>query len=118
MTYLLPAILQLPAVLCHLLCHIYCLLYYSCLQCCVTCYVIFIACYITAACTAVSPVTDGSVTVQSNGSHTWAVYSCDLGYSLAGVSVLTCLAGGSWDFTTPSCGMQLRFLLLFVHFNY
>lgn len=50
-------------------------------------------------------------------------FTCDKGYSLSGSHVLTCLANGTWDEATPTCG-EIFFikmwssLLCFGNFNY
>ncbi|XP_060585338.1 sushi, von Willebrand factor type A, EGF and pentraxin domain-containing protein 1-like [Ruditapes philippinarum] len=41
--------------------------------------------------------------MTSNGINTQATYTCFSGYTLYGMSLITCRSDGSWDFTAPTC---------------
>ena len=41
--------------------------------------------------------------MTTDGQQTKAIYSCDSGYSIGGVSVLTCRSDGTWDLLPPVC---------------
>ena len=59
---------------------------------------------LSAICATISSATGGTVTLQTDGYVTTALFSCNLGYALEGETLLTCRNDGSWDFTSPSCG--------------
>ncbi|XP_045204681.2 sushi, von Willebrand factor type A, EGF and pentraxin domain-containing protein 1-like isoform X2 [Mercenaria mercenaria] len=52
--------------------------------------------------TVVNP-TLGTFSLSSNGTHTTAIYACEVGTTLSGVSVQVCTADGSWESTPPTC---------------
>ena len=68
----------------------------------------------TAACSAISTITGGTVTLLTSGTVTTAKYSCDQGYSLDGFSTLTCQSTGTWNTVQSQCGMCQFTLTLFI----
>ncbi|XP_060586067.1 sushi, von Willebrand factor type A, EGF and pentraxin domain-containing protein 1-like [Ruditapes philippinarum] len=56
-----------------------------------------------STCDTLSTPSGGTVTVSTNGVNTQVAYTCNTGYTLNGVSIITCRSDGSWDFTQPSC---------------
>ncbi|XP_060562325.1 sushi, von Willebrand factor type A, EGF and pentraxin domain-containing protein 1-like [Ruditapes philippinarum] len=56
-------------------------------------------------CDLLSVPTGGNVTISTDGSVTKASISCMTGYTMSGISTLTCGSDGSWDIQTPSCGV-------------
>ncbi|KAL4230224.1 Sushi [Mactra antiquata] len=54
-------------------------------------------------CDTLSIPNNGDVTLISDDSITQAIYTCNIGYSLSGTSILTCRSSGTWDFTEPTC---------------
>jgi hypothetical protein len=55
-------------------------------------------------CELLSVPTGGNVTISTDGSVTKASISCMAGYTMSGISTLTCGSDGTWDIQTPSCG--------------
>lgn len=47
---------------------------------------------------------NGNVYLQSDGSTTNSIYSCEAGYALVGSNTGICSVNGTWDIETPSCG--------------
>ena len=66
---------------------------------------------LSVSCNKLTSPTNGAVTLTSDGSTTVANFSCSLGYTMTGSSLLTCKADGSWDFTSPACGKAWRLTL-------
>ncbi|XP_052281318.1 sushi, von Willebrand factor type A, EGF and pentraxin domain-containing protein 1-like [Dreissena polymorpha] len=56
----------------------------------------------TTCATLPSP-TGGSVLMTSDGLNTKATYSCLTGYTLNGISPITCRSDGTWNFQPPTC---------------
>ena len=56
------------------------------------------------SCQTLPNVAGGSVELVSTGTITQGNFSCDVGYTMNGVSILTCRSDGSWDLSPPSCG--------------
>ncbi|XP_052791551.1 LOW QUALITY PROTEIN: uncharacterized protein LOC128225682 [Mya arenaria] len=54
-------------------------------------------------CDNLQSLSDGDVTLTSNGTVTSVTFSCDLGYSAQGVFIGICDDTGAWDITPPSC---------------
>ena len=61
---------------------------------------------------------NGNISIETNGTISTAVYSCDVGYSVAdaGLHSVTCQSNGSWESHTPSCSKyeHYNFLRLFL----
>lgn len=64
----------------------------------------------SAICATVSSPPGGTVSLQSDGAETMAYYTCNLGYSMEGKSLLKCRSDGSWDVTSPSCSSYITLL--------
>ena len=58
----------------------------------------------TETCSTVSSPANGAVSMSQQGSTTMASFTCDVGYSLAGDTSITCLISGTWSSTPPTCG--------------
>lgn len=54
-------------------------------------------------CGALDPPTDGAVDVPATTFESVATYSCDVGFSLAGMAMRTCQADGTWSDDAPIC---------------
>lgn len=53
----------------------------------------------------------GSVTFNGNSAQSLAMYRCEEGSSLIGISVRQCQTNGTWTGTDPKCiGKQLEFI--------
>ncbi|WAQ98147.1 SVEP1-like protein [Mya arenaria] len=48
-------------------------------------------------------VRNGTYHFTTNGEATLATFTCDVGNTVSGVSVTTCLSDGSWDLQVPTC---------------
>ena len=57
-----------------------------------------------ATCQSLSTLPGGSMNLSSNGIVTTASFTCEVGSSLLGASLLTCQSDSTWDQTEPSCG--------------
>ena len=44
------------------------------------------------------------MSLESNGQITSASFTCDIGYTLDGLSLLNCSSAGLWSSMPPSCG--------------
>ena len=50
------------------------------------------------------------MSLESNGLVTSASFTCDIGYTLDGLSLLNCSSAGLWSSMPPSCGsMYLKY---------
>ncbi|XP_053399660.1 sushi, von Willebrand factor type A, EGF and pentraxin domain-containing protein 1-like isoform X1 [Mercenaria mercenaria] len=58
---------------------------------------------VCVTCPSLSDPTSGNVTLFTDGLTTTAEYACASGYEVSGQSISTCLADGSWSYTTPEC---------------
>ena len=56
------------------------------------------------SCPELDIISSGTVSLQTNGQTTMAMFTCTDGYQIFGSSVLTCMDDGQWDSTGPSCG--------------
>ena len=65
----------------------------------------FVCSNISGVCLSVSSPSSGILEVLSNGTHTIAIFTCDVGYELLGSSTTTCLSDGTWDDAEPICGI-------------
>ena len=66
-----------------------------------------------ASCTTLDSPVGGAISLTTSGTTTSSVYTCDLGYSLDGVSESTCQSDGTWNVTTrPTCGMNFLIIIL------
>lgn len=54
-------------------------------------------------CGTLDPPTDGTIDVPATTFESVATYSCDTGFSLAGPSMRTCQADGTWSDDPPIC---------------
>lgn len=54
-------------------------------------------------CTELTSVTGGSYSTYTTGTMSSAKFSCTSGYSLNGVSTITCGSDGSWNAAQPTC---------------
>ena len=59
--------------------------------------------FFSVACLSVVVPENGSVVEDTNGTVTMASFSCDVGFSLKGQNILSCLQNGSWDLPVPDC---------------
>ena len=55
-------------------------------------------------CASIETPVGGTSAYSSDGVTTQVSFTCDKSYSLAGIATLNCLADGSWDEDTPTCG--------------
>lgn len=60
--------------------------------------------FISAPCQTLTPPTGGSVSLATDGYQTNATYTCDLGYTLNGFEIITCMSDGTWNLSQPHCG--------------
>lgn len=44
----------------------------------------------------------------TDGTSTFANFSCDAGYTMDGQTVMQCRNDGTWNFNAPSCGRLLQ----------
>ena len=56
-----------------------------------------------ALCPELSDPVNGSVTLTGHSSGDKVNYTCNSGFALDGVSVLTCQSNGEWDNPPPTC---------------
>ena len=54
-------------------------------------------------CPTLSHPTNGRVSISSRSVGGRVSYFCNYGYTLVGSSTLTCLSGGIWSGSTPTC---------------
>jgi len=67
------------------------------LQCHLTCYQI-------SDCDVLPDILNGSVDLSDGTTYlSTAVYSCDIGHNIVGNNMRTCIDGGLWNETEPSC---------------
>ena len=61
------------------------------------------------ACDSLISPSNGNVVVDESGVGTVATYSCDIGYTVEGVSMRTCQnsADPTWSGSPPSCNSEL-----------
>ena len=45
---------------------------------------------------------------STDGATTTALVSCDTGYTISGDNVMSCRTDGTWNISTPSCGMLFQ----------
>ena len=55
-------------------------------------------------CDSLTAPFSGSYERFSNGSVTYATFTCAFGYDLVGSKDLLCRADGTWDHNAPKCG--------------
>ncbi|XP_052791561.1 sushi, von Willebrand factor type A, EGF and pentraxin domain-containing protein 1-like [Mya arenaria] len=56
-----------------------------------------------STCDPLGSVQNGTYHFTTNGEATLATFTCDVGNTVSGVSVTTCLSDGSWDLQVPTC---------------
>ncbi|WAQ98671.1 SVEP1-like protein [Mya arenaria] len=56
-----------------------------------------------ATCASLPMVTHSGTSTSTNGTHTIASYTCDVGTTLAGTATLVCLSDGMWSPSPPEC---------------
>ena len=61
----------------------------------------------TVECAQIVDPDSGSVSVSSDGSVSTAVFSCASGYHIVGDALSVCDDNGSWNSTSPTCGICL-----------
>lgn len=61
-------------------------------------------CYFTVGCDPLNISDSGYANQSSDGSSTTAQFGCDVGASVDGETILTCLGDGVWDTAMPVCG--------------
>lgn len=59
---------------------------------------------ILAKCDDIASPSDGNVSMVTNGTHTTAIYTCGVGFTLEGVVEPACQEDGSWSTSPPTCG--------------
>ncbi len=57
-------------------------------------------------CGAPPSISDGSRTIAGTTLGETATYSCNIGFSISGSAIITCLASGSWE-PEPACTREL-----------
>ncbi|XP_053399292.1 CUB and sushi domain-containing protein 3-like [Mercenaria mercenaria] len=55
------------------------------------------------ACVSLNTPSGGSVSIQTDGQITSALFTCQTGYTISGTSTVTCRSDGTWDFTSAAC---------------
>lgn len=60
----------------------------------------------TVQCNSFPNIPGQAISMDSNNTATSATFTCEAGYSLIGVTLLTCLSNGSWSGNQPHCGKQ------------
>ncbi|XP_052791742.1 sushi, von Willebrand factor type A, EGF and pentraxin domain-containing protein 1-like [Mya arenaria] len=55
------------------------------------------------SCSTVPTITDGMVTVSTDGLISSAEYACGVGHTMTGTSILTCDTSGVWSGSSPFC---------------
>ena len=55
-------------------------------------------------CETLTSLTNGTLSVQTDGVVTRVIYQCDVGFSMVGSQSGECQSDGSWNFGTPVCG--------------
>ena len=60
---------------------------------------------VAVVCPPLSPLTIGTISYSDNtlGVDSVATYSCDAGYAPKGDITRTCLSGGTWSGSAPTC---------------
>ena len=61
-------------------------------------------CICLATCDPIVIPSGASMNLSSDGTNTLAIFTCNVGASLLGEPVLTCLEDGTWDLSPPTCG--------------
>jgi len=59
---------------------------------------------LTVPCDVLSAANNGTIGAFSNGTHTMASFTCDVGTTLNGSMSSVCLNTGQWDDVPPDCG--------------
>ena len=59
-----------------------------------------------ALCQTLPNITGGTLTFDTDNLNKKAVYTCDVGYTIDGVSEIECDEDGTWG-TLPDCGRSL-----------
>ena len=57
----------------------------------------------SVSCAALSSLANGNISLISDNTNTWAIYTCNVGYTIKGVNRRMCQTDGSWDSTQPEC---------------
>ena len=53
-------------------------------------------------------LTNGSMTISTNGTTTHASFECNVGYTIKGAVRSVCQTNGNWDVAIPICGNNLN----------
>ncbi len=59
--------------------------------------------YVADVCPTLVAPANGDIVQGDNEFGDNAVYSCNVGFTLTGVRIRTCLNGGQWSGETPTC---------------
>ena len=63
-----------------------------------------ITCYLISDCDVLPKILNGSVDLSGGTTYlSTAIYSCDIGHNIVGNNMRTCIDGGLWNETQPSC---------------
>ena len=54
-------------------------------------------------CSELASLPSGKAIISNNGTTTRAMFTCDTGYYLDGLTELYCLPDGTWDSVLPTC---------------
>ncbi len=66
----------------------------------------------TVTCPTLVNPTDGTVTMSSNTEGSTATYSCNTGFGVNGVEMVTCASDSSWSADPPTCDCELMVTVL------
>ena len=69
--------------------------------------------FVSVKCAALSDISNGNITFQTDQVSTSASYTCGVGYTLSDDVIRSCLDDGSWTQNDPTCGMHA--LCFFYH---
>lgn len=69
--------------------------------------------FYAAKCEDVLAPNDGTLVLYSNGTTTYAEYSCEEGFTISNSEEIMCSQDGTWTMDTPSCGETSVFSLIY-----
>ena len=63
----------------------------------------WLICFFSVSCAALSSLANGNISLISDNITTWAIHTCNVGYTMKGFNRRMCQTDGSWDSTQPEC---------------